>query len=59
MLVMLLSKYKNKNYPKIKLQGIALKIEREKISGGKQDQYTGLFGGFNLLKFKNGYKCNL
>ncbi len=59
MLVMLLSKYKNKKLSKNKAAEIALKIEREKarISGGKQDQYAGLFGGFNLLKFKSGYKC--
>ena len=57
---MLLSKYKNKKLSKNKAAEIALKIEREKakISGGKQDQYAGLFGGFNLKKFKNGYKCN-
>ena len=39
---------------KFKAAKIALKIEREVvgISGGKQDQYAGLFGGFNRLSFK-------
>ncbi len=46
---------------KFKAAKIALKIEREVvgISGGKQDQYAGLFGGFNRLSFKNGYGCKI
>lgn len=61
MLVMLISEFKKKKISKHKAAEIALDIERNKtkISGGKQDQYAGLFGGFNLLKFKDGYKCKV
>jgi len=61
MLVMLLSKFKKKKTSKAKAAEIALKIEREnvKINGGKQDQYAGIYGGFNILNFKKGYKCKV
>lgn len=59
MLIKLISVYKNERLSDLKAGELALKIEREivKISGGKQDQYAGLFGGMNLLNFKGGYKC--
>jgi len=61
MLIKLISKYKKININNFKAAELALKIERDiiKINGGKQDQYAGLFGGFNILNFKEGYKCKV
>lgn len=60
MLIKLISEFKKIKISKDKAAEIALEIEREviKISGGKQDQYAGLLGGFNFLKFRNKYKCS-
>jgi len=61
MLIKLISKYKKIKMSNFKAAEIALKIERDviKISGGKQDQYAGLLGGFNILHFGKGYKCEV
>ena len=53
-------------WKKIRMTGdemaqLAYKLEREEIGlkGGKQDQYTSVFGGFNVMKFhKNGVDVN-
>ena len=61
MLIKLIADYKKIKLTKFQAGELALKIEREviNISGGKQDQYAGLFGGFNLLSFGKGYKCKI
>lgn len=59
LLIKIIHEFKNIKISKHRAGELALFIERSvvKINGGKQDQYCGLFGGFNHLEFKKNYKC--
>lgn len=59
LLIKMLYIFKKKKISNSKVGELALLIERElvKINGGKQDQYAGMYGGFNILRFKEKYKC--
>ena len=61
MLVKLMAHFKKIKISNNDVGKIALEIERDliNIAGGKQDQFAGLYGGFNLLKFKKGYSCKV
>ena len=54
-------KWKNIRMTGDEIAQLAIKLEREEIGlkGGKQDQYTAVFGGFNVMKFrKDGVDIN-
>ena len=57
-LVAAFSKLFNLNLNNFDLAEISYEIERKKlkISGGKQDQYAAVFGGFNWIEFKKNKK---
>jgi len=52
--IMAIYEFLNKRIPSVNIAELAWKIEREELKniGGKQDQYTAVFGGFNFLEFE-------